>query len=104
MSNITENDIEQAWIAIMCAAGLCDHAECHTDRIAGQLRIRLAQLADNSQNEIVTRSAPRWAWDVIDNTTYPNPTYKNAMDAMVLACDLADDEPFGPDDYRLGSV
>ena len=42
-------------------------------------------MSDNYQNEIVKRAAPRWAWDVIDETL--------AMDANshAFSQDLRDD-------------
>lgn len=51
--------------------------------------------------EIVTRSAPRWAWDIIDNVASPDQNYTDAMGAVILACELADDEPIGRHDPRL---
>jgi hypothetical protein len=37
---------------------------------------------DQHQNEIVTRSAPRWVWELIDDTLAPK-----ALEAMVKACE-----------------
>ena len=55
-------------------------------------------------NEIVTRSAPRWAWDIIDETLAMDERSKafdqetredigTATTAMMLACERVDDEP-----------
>jgi len=53
-------------------------------------------------DEVVTRSAPRWAWDIIDNTLYMDAKSKGfdeetradvsmAMDGVVYACETGVD-------------
>ena len=53
-------------------------------------------MATNEENEVVTRSAPRWAWDLIDETLaldaesslFDQPLrdqIKEAMDGMLLS-------------------
>jgi hypothetical protein len=64
---------------------------------------------DDHQNELVSRSAPRWAWDTIDETLDMDrrstaftadlrDTIGAAVDAMTLACERADDEPISRKD------
>ncbi|MDX5412826.1 MAG: hypothetical protein LPK02_07240 [Rhodobacterales bacterium] len=56
MSNLKEHESEQARITAECEAGECDHPSCKV-------------LHDHEyMNEVVDRSAPRWAWDLIDET------------------------------------
>lgn len=63
----------------------------------------------NDENELVTRSAPRWAWDIIDETLAMDERSKSfsaelreeigaANTAMALACERADDEPISRQD------
>ncbi|WP_306150719.1 hypothetical protein [Roseovarius sp. MMSF_3281] len=89
MSTLEEHDAEQAEITAMCEAGTCDHPECHDDHF---------------RNELVDRCAPRWAWDIIDETLAMDAEskafganlradIKAAMRAMLLACERPDDQP-----------
>lgn len=63
MSTLEEHDAEQAMITAACEAGECDHPECH-------------ETHDTYDNECVTRSAPRWAWEIIDETLAMDATSK----------------------------
>lgn len=89
MMSAEQHQIEQDAITAMCEAGICDHPECQDDRY---------------ENELVDRAAPRWAWDIIDDTLAKD-GQSNAFDAslrddinaatfaMQTACERADDEP-----------
>lgn len=61
------------------------------------------------ENELVTRSAPAWAWEIIDETLAMDERSKAfsadlrenigaANTAMMLACERADDEPISRED------
>ena len=63
-------------------------------------------LVDPYMNELVDRTAPRWAWDIIDETLRADSQSSafsrdlrdqiNAANAaMIVACERADDQPIG---------
>lgn len=89
MSTLEDHDAEQAAITALCEAGQCDHPECQSE-------------TDDYENECVTRSAPRWAWDMIDETLSLDANsgafsselraqIENAQNAMHLACETGAD-------------
>lgn len=59
-----------------------------------------------SHNEQVTRSAPRWAWEIIDNAAcrLADPDLALACRAMRLACSRADDAPISPDELASDDI
>lgn len=94
MSSLETHEAEQAEITARCEAGTCEHLHCR------------------EEFEIVSRAAPRWAWDIIDETLGMDACSKafdaglresirKAHAAMVLASELADDEPISDEDPRL---
>lgn len=111
MSSLEEHDAEQAEITAMCEAGTCDHPECHEEDfdICRTCSRRLddngecASCADASyEDECVDRSAPRWAWEIIDATLAADATSKafdsnlrkqisDALAAMIQACETGAD-------------
>lgn len=83
MTTFAEHMADQAALTALCESGECDHPECH-----GQ----------TAENELVDRSAPRWAWEIIDQTLANDAVSKafdadtrqsvqNALNAMMLACE-----------------
>ena len=87
MSSLAEHVAEQAAITAACAAGTCDHPDCGT--------------ATDYDEELVNRVAPRWAWEIIDETLAMDSTSKAfdaglrkkigaALTAMVDACEAGE--------------
>lgn len=99
MSTLEEHDAEQAYITARCEAGLCDHDDCKDPEGRAYM------------DEIVDRSAPRWAWEIIDETLDMDAVssafsgdlregIRRALMAMQIACDRADDQPLSPEDVK----
>lgn len=72
----------------------------------------LAFEESNYMDEIVVRSAPRWAWDTIDETLFMDSQARNfdsslrdeihaANQAMIQASERADDEPISREEIDV---
>lgn len=66
------------------------------------------------EDEIVYRSAPRWAWDIMDETLDADTRSKafdpdlresirSAITSMILSCERADDEPISKEEAATDS-
>lgn len=127
MANLEEHCADQAEITALCEAGACDHPECQSDdkcRTCGEAYAdggdgydgECPDCADKSyMNEIVTRSAPRWAWDLMDETLEIDAgsgsfskelrdDISAAMDAMIMACEDATDRPISKEKAKVWRV
>ena len=116
MSTLEEHEAEQAEITAACAAGTCDHPECHDEDVCRTCGARYEGFGDgydgecpdcadtSYMDEIVCRSAPRWAWEIIDETLAMDAQSKAfdaelrlsigaAITGMGLACENANDQP-----------
>ena len=90
MSTLEEHEAEQAAITAQCEAGTCRHPECHESEVTRK---------HDPGDLLVTRAAPAWAWEIIDETLACDMNSKafdadtradvrNAYHAMILACEL----------------
>jgi hypothetical protein len=89
MSTLDEHEAEQAAITAAWEARYQDH-----------------------EARIVTRSAPEWAWEIIDSVLADRADWKipaigpidtgHALRAMMVACERADDEPIPHEAVRQG--
>lgn len=94
MDAAERHQAEQDELTALCEAGECGHAHCQ------------------EENRIVSRAAPAWAWETIDQTLEAD-AHSRAFDqdlresirrahvAVILASELADEEPISEDDPRL---
>ena len=108
MSSLKEHEAEQAAITALWEATHCRILGCDEPTDDGEGYDSLCG-THADRGELVDRTAPRWAWELIDEAIAtaielgPDNlrTYGPANAAMILACELADDEPIYEDDPRI---
>lgn len=111
MSNLIEHEAEQAAITAVWEETHCRTCDAEYDGAGDGYDGECPDCADKTYNaEVITRSAPRWAWDLIDETldfdsrssafdAALRERLQKALRAMIAACEdedllkIAEDDP-----------